>query len=82
MLLEVPNPKDPQDAEVAKMMLSRPVDFALTAQQWAIQYAGAPTKGLDLNLFQEMNKESKPLAEEVDLAYAIILNIIGGETDY
>lgn len=42
MLLEVPNPKDPQDAEVAKMMLEEPGKFALEAHEWAVMHAGAP----------------------------------------
>lgn len=41
MLLEVPNPKDPQDAEVAKMLIENPPLFARTANTWAVQYAGA-----------------------------------------
>jgi Ubiquitin-protein ligase len=44
MLLESPNPKDPQDAEVAKMMLERPDEFARKAHEWAVQYAGAPRR--------------------------------------
>ena len=42
MLLESPNPKDPQDAEVAKLMLANPEVFARTAHEWAVKYAGAP----------------------------------------
>ncbi|KAM0327564.1 hypothetical protein ACHAQA_005855 [Verticillium albo-atrum] len=42
MLLEFPNPKDPQDAEVAKMMLERPEAFAIRAHEWAVAHAGAP----------------------------------------
>lgn len=42
MLLESPNPRDPQDAEVAKQMLNRPAEFAQQAHEWAVQYAGAP----------------------------------------
>ncbi|ROT43679.1 ubiquitin-conjugating enzyme [Sodiomyces alkalinus F11] len=42
MLLEFPNPKDPQDAEVAKMMMSRPEDFAQKAHEWAVVHASAP----------------------------------------
>lgn len=44
MLLETPNPKDPQDAEVAKMMMEHPDDFALKAHDWAVMHAGAPRK--------------------------------------
>lgn len=42
MLLEAPNPKDPQDAEVAKMLLNEPEHFARIAHDWAVKYAGAP----------------------------------------
>ncbi|KAF4451161.1 ubiquitin-conjugating enzyme (huntingtin interacting protein 2) [Fusarium austroafricanum] len=42
LLLENPNPKDPQDAEVAKMMLENPESFARKAHEWAVKYAGAP----------------------------------------
>lgn len=53
MLLEAPNPKDPQDAEVAKMLLENPSAWAQKAQNWAVQYAGAPRKDLDLSKFQK-----------------------------
>ncbi|KAJ2903842.1 ubiquitin-conjugating enzyme [Zalerion maritima] len=42
MLLEVPNPKDPQDAEVAKMMMEDPGNFAIKAHEWAVMHASAP----------------------------------------
>jgi len=42
MLLESPNPKDPQDAEVAKMLMESPLLFAQKAHDWAVKYAGAP----------------------------------------
>ncbi|KOS22485.1 Ubiquitin-conjugating enzyme E2 27 [Escovopsis weberi] len=35
LLLETPNPKDPQDAEVARMLLDDPERFALVAHDWA-----------------------------------------------
>lgn len=44
MLLESPNPKDPQDAEVAKMMMEQPNEFAYKAHDWAVKYAGAPRR--------------------------------------
>lgn len=43
-LLSTPEPKDPQDAEVAKMMMRQPAEFARVARQWAVRYAGAPPK--------------------------------------
>lgn len=42
LLLENPNPKDPQDAEVSKMMLTDPARFACVANEWAVKYGGAP----------------------------------------
>jgi ubiquitin-conjugating enzyme (huntingtin interacting protein 2) len=41
-LLSSPEPKDPQDAEVASMLLTRPEQFRHVAREWAIRYAGAP----------------------------------------
>lgn len=43
-LLSTPEPKDPQDAEVANMLLHRPKEFERVARDWAINYAGAPKK--------------------------------------
>ncbi|RYP40917.1 hypothetical protein DL767_001398 [Monosporascus sp. MG133] len=40
-LFESPEPKDPQDAEVAKMMMSDPPAFNKKAHEWAVQFAGA-----------------------------------------
>ncbi|ROV94023.1 hypothetical protein VMCG_08280 [Cytospora schulzeri] len=42
MLLEAPNPKDPQDAEVAKMMMDDHEYFESVAHDWAVKYASAP----------------------------------------
>lgn len=53
MLLEVPNPKDPQDAEVAKMMLETPNAFTQKAHDWAVMYAGAPRAELILENFDK-----------------------------
>ena len=41
-LLSSPEPKDPQDAEVAGMLIRKPEEFKHVARQWAQQYAGAP----------------------------------------
>ncbi|KAI9723886.1 MAG: hypothetical protein M1828_004005 [Chrysothrix sp. TS-e1954] len=43
-LLASPEPKDPQDAEVAGMLLKNPKEFEHIAREWAMQYAGAPSK--------------------------------------
>lgn len=40
-LLSSPEPKDPQDAEVARMLITNPEEFAHVAREWAVQYAGA-----------------------------------------
>ncbi|KAF2157976.1 hypothetical protein K461DRAFT_326115 [Myriangium duriaei CBS 260.36] len=41
-LLASPEPKDPQDAEVARMLITDPEAFAEMAKQWAVKYADAP----------------------------------------
>ncbi|KAK3100891.1 Ubiquitin-conjugating enzyme E2 1, partial [Teratosphaeriaceae sp. CCFEE 6253] len=41
-LLASPEPKDPQDAEVASMLLTRPEEFAHVAREWAQRYASPP----------------------------------------
>ncbi|KAI9830732.1 MAG: Ubiquitin-conjugating enzyme E2 1 [Sarea resinae] len=41
-LLSTPEPKDPQDAEVAGMLMRNPKEFDRVAREWAAQYAGAP----------------------------------------
>ncbi|KAJ6263949.1 Ubiquitin-conjugating enzyme [Drechslerella dactyloides] len=41
-LLATPEPKDPQDAEVAGMLLRDKPLFEKTAREWAVRYAGAP----------------------------------------
>jgi ubiquitin-conjugating enzyme (huntingtin interacting protein 2) len=60
-LLSTPEPKDPQDAEVAKMMMRQPAEFARVARQWAVRYAGAPPKpdedSQDVSAGQEPTEE-------------------------
>jgi Ubiquitin-conjugating enzyme len=43
-LLQSPEPKDPQDAVVASMLLKDPEEFKHRAHEWAVLYAGAPQK--------------------------------------
>jgi ubiquitin-conjugating enzyme (huntingtin interacting protein 2) len=43
-LLSTPEPKDPQDAEVAGMLLRNPAEFEHVAREWAVKHAGAPKK--------------------------------------
>jgi ubiquitin-conjugating enzyme (huntingtin interacting protein 2) len=46
-LLSTPEPKDPQDAEVANMLLRTPKEFERVAREWAVLYAGAPVRDAD-----------------------------------
>ena len=41
-MLGAPEPKDPQDAEVATMLIKHPQQFERVAREWAIKYASAP----------------------------------------
>lgn len=41
-LLSTPEPKDPQDAEVASMLMNDPAQFQQVAREWAIKHANAP----------------------------------------
>ncbi|KAH7418498.1 ubiquitin-conjugating enzyme/RWD-like protein [Cadophora sp. MPI-SDFR-AT-0126] len=41
-LLSTPEPKDPQDAEVASMLMKNPEQFQKVAREWAIKHASAP----------------------------------------
>ncbi|KAI9805172.1 MAG: Ubiquitin-conjugating enzyme E2 1 [Sarcosagium campestre] len=43
-LLSTPEPKDPQDAEVAGMLMRNPKEFDRVAREWAVKHAGAPKK--------------------------------------
>jgi ubiquitin-conjugating enzyme (huntingtin interacting protein 2) len=43
-LLSTPEPKDPQDAEVASMLLKNPAEFEHVAREWAVKHAGAPKR--------------------------------------
>lgn len=59
MLLEAPNPKDPQDAEVAKMMMDDHDYFESVAHDWAVKYAGAPRKRPSPEQVQRKASEKK-----------------------
>lgn len=41
-LLSDPQPNDPQDAEVARMLKTEPEKFQQKAREWAVMHAGAP----------------------------------------
>lgn len=43
-LLSTPEPRDPQDAEVATMLMRHPKEFERVAAEWAVLYAGAPKR--------------------------------------
>jgi ubiquitin-conjugating enzyme (huntingtin interacting protein 2) len=75
MLLEFPNPKDPQDAEVAKMMLEDPKRFALMAHEWAVKYAGAPRQDVDLSKWQ---KEGEATPAENDTVRYVLKSELNG----
>lgn len=74
MLLESPNPKDPQDAQVAKMLIENPKLFARTAHDWAVKYAGAPRVEAIPLKYDEGSKEG---SRNDASRYVAILNIPG-----
>ncbi|KAA8647665.1 hypothetical protein EYZ11_007380 [Aspergillus tanneri] len=74
-LLSTPEPKDPQDAEVASMLLRKPKEFERKAQEWAYIYAGAPKKqggegsgGATDESLRQQELKSKEEREKEDLA--------------
>lgn len=72
MLLEFPNPKDPQDAEVAKMLTEDPERFARQAHDWAVKYAGATRKQID---YSDWKKNAAVEPESNDAARSVLSNI-------
>jgi hypothetical protein len=61
-LLASPEPKDPQDAEVAGMLIKNPDEFARVARIWAQKYANAPIKDGEpvvIDLEKEQVEEDK-----------------------
>ncbi|KAL1991633.1 hypothetical protein VTN49DRAFT_4941 [Thermomyces lanuginosus] len=76
-LLCTPEPKDPQDAEVAEMLLKRPKEFERVARQWAIKYAGAPDKTIaegsggvtDASIKEQAKKAKEKEARDALAAY-------------
>lgn len=71
-LLSTPEPKDPQDAEVAKMLMRYPKEFDRVAAEWAEKYAGAPKRdkgegsgGVTAEGLKEQRKRTKK-QEEAD----------------
>ena len=70
-LLSTPEPKDPQDAEVAGMLTRNPREFERVAHEWAVKYASAPKKdsgeGSGGNKL-ETKKEKKQRSKEEERA--------------
>jgi ubiquitin-conjugating enzyme (huntingtin interacting protein 2) len=74
-LLSTPEPKDPQDAEVASMMIKNPKEFEHVARDWAVKYAGAPKReiaegsgGATADSIRRKAQQSKEKEEKVRLA--------------
>ncbi|KAL1956228.1 hypothetical protein VTO42DRAFT_7488 [Malbranchea cinnamomea] len=74
-LLSTPEPKDPQDAEVATMLLRNPKDFERVAREWAVVHAGAPRRqyaessgGATAASLRKQAKKSKEEQEQEELA--------------
>lgn len=70
-LLSTPEPKDPQDAEVAGMLTRNPKEFERVAHEWAVKYAGAPKKEAGEGSGgskQETKKEKRQKSKEEEAA--------------
>ena len=80
-LLSTPEPKDPQDAEVAKMLMRNPREFQRVAAEWAVLYAGAPKRdraetsgGTTLETMKKRQKKTKEQEEAERVAqYASLI---------
>ncbi|TVY15663.1 Ubiquitin-conjugating enzyme E2 1 [Lachnellula arida] len=71
-LLSTPEPKDPQDAEVASMLMNNPDMFQRIAREWAIKHAAAPKQtSWDISSAQApppaQPKSAKTLSREEEL---------------
>ena len=74
-LLSSPEPKDPQDAQVAHMLIKNPKEFERVAREWAVKYAGAPRSyigessgGATAESIEAAEAENRQREEEVSLA--------------
>ncbi|MCJ1439833.1 MAG: hypothetical protein MMC23_000314 [Stictis urceolatum] len=74
-LLSTPEPKDPQDAEVANMLMRNPKEFNRVASEWAVKYAGAPQRdtaetsgGATAETMKQRQKQSKEEEEAARIA--------------
>jgi ubiquitin-conjugating enzyme (huntingtin interacting protein 2) len=64
-LLSTPEPKDPQDAEVASMLMKNPEQFQRVAREWAIKYASAPpSTNWELHAAQQ-STAAKPKSQKI-----------------
>ncbi|KAH8725988.1 ubiquitin-conjugating enzyme/RWD-like protein [Phaeosphaeriaceae sp. PMI808] len=74
-LLSTPEPKDPQDAEVAGMLIRNPAEFEHKAREWSVTYAGAPKKemaegsgGATAETLKQKHLQAKENEDKVKLA--------------
>ncbi|KAK5945375.1 Ubiquitin-conjugating enzyme E2 1 [Knufia obscura] len=74
-LLSSPEPKDPQDAVVARELIKNPDQFNRTAKEWAVKYAGAPkhligegSGGATAESIEEAERQEKEREEAANLA--------------
>lgn len=58
-LLSSPEPKDPQDAEVATMLMNHPEQFERVAREWAQKYAGAPKTNAPVSRYGASSSKPK-----------------------
>ncbi|KAE9378807.1 hypothetical protein N431DRAFT_326825 [Stipitochalara longipes BDJ] len=63
-LLSTPEPKDPQDAEVASMLMNNPEQFQRVAREWAIKHANAPKSTNWENIIAQQPTKSKPKSQK------------------
>jgi len=74
-LLSTPEPKDPQDAEVASMLMRNEKEYFRVASEWAVKYAAAPKRdsaetsgGATTETLKKRQKKSKEQEEAERLA--------------
>ena len=74
-LLGSPEPKDPQDAQVAQMLIKNPKEFERVAREWAVKYAGAPRQfigessgGATDESIEAAERENEEREHEVNMA--------------
>lgn len=67
-MLESPEPKDPQDAQVGRQMLVEPEAWAREAHAWSKKYAGAPDTDIDFSKYRK--EEDKAVDPDVYGGYS------------